>query len=206
MGVLGLGWEEEERGDLRRTPEESRFEKKAKKAGMGERSRVDGVVGEDSVWPGHLLKAANPTDAQRHADPQLPGRRRPIINLFTVTQAVRGTLTTAFPHFLQPTVIHNRVCTNREYSGHNRGESHPWFPALPSASHVSSCVTSFPTCVDSPIRVLRRMDPIPPHSNPRPTPSNISISVFGVFTWWMSTPACPAKGRAGDYAALDVAP
>lgn len=59
MGVLGLGWEEEERGDLRRTPEESRFEKKAKKAGMGERSREDAVVGEDGVWPGHLLKAAN---------------------------------------------------------------------------------------------------------------------------------------------------
>lgn len=69
MGVLGPGWSEEERGDLRRTPEESRFEKKAKKAGMGERSREDGVVGEDGVWPGHLLKAANqltPKDTPTH--------------------------------------------------------------------------------------------------------------------------------------------
>ena len=62
VGELGLYWEED-RGDLRRTAE-SRFEKKAKKAGMRKRSRV----GEDGVLPGHLLTAALQTDAQRHAD------------------------------------------------------------------------------------------------------------------------------------------
>ena len=44
--------------DLRRTFCESRLEKKARKAGMGKRSRGDAVVGEDGVWPGHLLTAA----------------------------------------------------------------------------------------------------------------------------------------------------
>jgi hypothetical protein len=57
VGVLGADccgdlW------DLRRTFCESRFEKKVRKAGMGKRSRGDAVVGEDGVWPGHLLTAA----------------------------------------------------------------------------------------------------------------------------------------------------
>lgn len=88
VGVLGLGWEED-LGDLRRTAWESRFEKKERKAGMGKRSREDAVVGEDGVWPGHLLKAANQTDAQSTRRPTTgPGRRIPIISStrFTVTQ------------------------------------------------------------------------------------------------------------------------
>lgn len=57
VGVLGVDccgdlW------DLRRTFCESRFEKKARKAGMSKRSRGDAVVGQDGVWPGHLLTAA----------------------------------------------------------------------------------------------------------------------------------------------------
>jgi hypothetical protein len=57
VGVLGVDccgdlW------DLRRTFCESRFEKKVRKAGMSKRSRRDAVVGEDGVWPGHLLTAA----------------------------------------------------------------------------------------------------------------------------------------------------
>lgn len=60
VGLVGLDC----RGDrwgLRRTFCESRFEKKVKKAGMSKRSRRDGVVGEDGVWPGHLLTAAKQT-------------------------------------------------------------------------------------------------------------------------------------------------
>jgi hypothetical protein len=56
-GVVGLDCGGD-RWDLRRTFCESRFEKKVRKAGMSKRSRRDGVVGEDGVWPGHLLTAA----------------------------------------------------------------------------------------------------------------------------------------------------
>ena len=57
VGVLGVDC----CGDLwflRRAFCESRFEKRVKKAGMSKRSRRDAVVGEDGVWPGHLLTAA----------------------------------------------------------------------------------------------------------------------------------------------------
>jgi hypothetical protein len=93
VGVDGLGWDED-RGDLRRTAEESRFEKKDRKAGMSERSRVDAVVGEDGVWPGHLLKGRKRTDAQAHADQQRgrAGAGRSSTRLLYL----RGTLTTAY--------------------------------------------------------------------------------------------------------------
>lgn len=56
-GVVGVDCGGD-RWDLRRTFCESRFEKKVRKAGMSKRSRRDGVVGEDGVWPGHLLTAS----------------------------------------------------------------------------------------------------------------------------------------------------
>lgn len=57
VGVVGVDWSGDAE-DLRRTFCESRFEKKVRKAGMSKRSRGDAVVGEDVLWPGHLLTAA----------------------------------------------------------------------------------------------------------------------------------------------------
>jgi hypothetical protein len=48
---------------------------------MSKRSRGDAVVGEDGVWPGHLLRAVNQMGAQRTRRPTTrPARHSPIIN------------------------------------------------------------------------------------------------------------------------------
>ena len=145
MGVLGLGWEED-RGDLRGTAEESRFEKKERKAGMGKRSREDAVVGEDGVWPGHLLKAANQTDAQRTRRPTTgPGRHSPII-INIVLLYLRGTLTTAYiapsgysPPYNSRTQIEPALAQPRRISSPHPGsaDGRPRFIVRDIFSHVS---------------------------------------------------------------------